>query len=144
MRASCTEIIRRGVFKMSDNTNFSSFEFDNNNINESEINENNPRRFALTTEEDVNELVSNAQAQSTKYKTIYAVNTFKGKFVYTIDCIITTFPIHKRNNKIYTNKYINITTYVFKNGPKSVKLQQSCTKWIMRHWTAIYDCFTPK
>jgi hypothetical protein len=45
-----------------------------NILNERQVNS---RRFAATTEKEVDELVSNAQAHSTKAKTIYAVNILK-------------------------------------------------------------------
>ncbi|CAB4038849.1 Hypothetical predicted protein [Paramuricea clavata] len=45
-----------------------------NILNERQVNS---RRFAATTDKEVDELVSNAQAHSTKAKTIYAVNIFK-------------------------------------------------------------------
>lgn len=66
--------------KMSDNENISACEVSNNRaLNETDVNKKNEQRFALTTETELNELVSNAQAQSTKAKTIYAVNIFKGR-----------------------------------------------------------------
>ena len=52
----------------------------------------NSERFTLTTENEVNQLVSNAQAQSTKTKTNYAVNIFKGT-------LIAIF-IHKQSREI--------------------------------------------
>lgn len=52
-----------------------------NIFNESE---NSKGRFIIATEKEVDELVENAQAQSTKYKTIYAVNIFKGTYIFTI------------------------------------------------------------
>lgn len=84
---------------MSDNETTFTCEVDNITLNERKINENSAQRFSLTTEQEVDELVSNAQAQSTKIKTSYAVNIFKGTFVYTIVYLITTFSIHKYNNK---------------------------------------------
>ena len=57
---------------MSDNENISACEVSNNRtLNEKDVNKKNERRFALTTETELDELVSNGQAQSTK--TIYAV-----------------------------------------------------------------------
>ena len=49
-----------------------------NMLNENEIEKTNAQRFASVTEEDLNALLENAQAQNTKYKTTYAVNIFKG------------------------------------------------------------------
>ena len=64
---------------MSDNENSSASEVSNNRtLNEKDVNIKNEQRFALITETELDELVSNAQAQSTKTKTIYAVNIFEG------------------------------------------------------------------
>ena len=59
---------RAGFLKMSENENILEYEVDDITLNEKQTNENNERRFALTTENEVDELVSNAQAQSTKQK----------------------------------------------------------------------------
>lgn len=56
--------------------NISPFGFDKEN--NSNIGENSKQRFVLKSEKEVEELVDSAQAESTKHKTIYAVNTFKG------------------------------------------------------------------
>ena len=65
---------------MSDNENISACEVSNSHaLNEKDVDKKNEQRFALTTETELDELVSNAQAQSTKTKTIYAVNIFKGR-----------------------------------------------------------------
>ena len=83
---------------MSDNENISACEVRNNRtLNEKDVNKKNEQRFALTTETELDELVSNAQAQSTKTKTIYAVNIFKGRRHLNI-ININNISIHKQSN----------------------------------------------
>ena len=95
----------RGFFKMSDNENISACEVSNNRtLNEKK----NEQRFALTTETELDELVSNAQAQSTKTKTIYAVNIFKGRRHLNI-ININNISIHKQSN---ANLGSNIDKYL--------------------------------
>ena len=73
-------MLSRGFFKMLDSENISACKVGNNRaLNERNINKINEQRFALTTKTQLNELVSNAQVQSTKAKTICAVNIFKGR-----------------------------------------------------------------
>ena len=51
----------RGFFKMSDNENISACEVSNNRtLNEKDLNKKNEQRSALTTETELDELVSNA------------------------------------------------------------------------------------
>ena len=52
-----------------------------NKTNEQQTNEQSATRFVLTTEDEVDQFVSNAQSEATKAKTIYAVNIFRGRFV---------------------------------------------------------------
>ena len=70
----------RGFFKLLDNENISACKVSNNRtLNERNVNKINEQRFALTTKTQLNELVSNAQVQSTRTKTICAVNIFKDR-----------------------------------------------------------------
>lgn len=71
---------------MSENENILTCEV-NSVLNDRQVDDNGiERRFAITTENEVDELVSNAQAQSTKMKTIYAVNIFKGTCMMYTQC----------------------------------------------------------
>ena len=83
---------------MSDNENISACEVINNRtLNEKDVNKKNEQRFALTTETELDELVSNAQAQSTKTTTIYAVNIFKDRRHLNIININNIFILKQSN-----------------------------------------------
>ena len=85
-------------------------------------------RFVLKSDNDVDELVSNAQAQATKLKTEYDVNMFKGRcfFVTLLDSKHELFPAQMETLKLHLVK--NIAYYFLKNGQKFDKYRRSSMK----------------